>query len=144
MRMKTVISSAIIGFSICYGSMARSAAQTIPAQLCKSSGSGLEFDCYIIGGTWASAGVSIVYVDGYGSSGAAGTVLLDLVRYSWTGTRTEQANAAQFLSGTFEMALWSPVMSTNPNQWDYYTFSVDIVPSDVGEFSIFGVGVLSN
>lgn len=144
MRTKTIIGSAILGFSICYGSMASSAAQTIPAQLCEITTAGLEFNCPIIGGTWASAGVSIVYVDGYGVSGAAGTVLLDLIRYSWTGTRTEQANTAQFQSGIFEMALWSPVMSTNPNQWDYYAFSVDAGVPDAGKYSIFGVGVLSN
>jgi hypothetical protein len=136
------IGSAVIGFALCYGSMASSAIQTIPSGLCHYSA--VEIDCAIVGGTWTSAGVSRVYVDGHSNSGTTGQILLDLRRYSHSGTLTEQVGLAQFHSGNFRVAFQTPVMSTNPSQWDYYTFTIMYTVLDQGKFSISGLGVSSN
>ena len=106
----------------------------------------MQIECTVRGGTWASGGVNIVYVDGYGFgySSPPGMVLLDLIRYSYTGTRTEQADPVQFHSGSFEAALSTPVMSTDPSPWDYYMLLINFTYLDQGKFSLYGVGVSAN
>src|SRR5438132_7672754 len=107
--MKHIITTAILGFAIGYSSMATSSTiQTLESSSCRQQGS-YEVDCSFVGGTWASTGIARVYADFHANSN--GSVLLDLIRYSYTGTRTEQAGNQSFYGpGSYEVSLATPNM----------------------------------
>jgi len=141
MQAKTMIASAAVGFAIGAAAPASSGtAQTLPATALRNHDSYVDAD--IIGGTWLSAGVGAVYVDGYAHS--AGSMLLDLIRFSWSGTRTEAVQYTPFWMGQFEIYIQPLVMRTNPDQWDYYSFSAGGLPGSgmfTSQVVLYGVGV---
>jgi hypothetical protein len=141
MQAKTIIASAAVGFAIGAAAPASSGtAQTLPPQALHVTAD--EVDAGIIGGTWLSAGVGAVYVDGYAHS--AGSMFLDLIRFSWSGTRTEAVQSTSFWMGQFEIYIQPLVMRTNPDRWDYYTFGAAGLPGSgmfTSQVVLYGIGV---
>jgi hypothetical protein len=117
-RTPVLIASAIVSFAIGSASIASSSIENLPGYGLTGIWAG-ERDIPLPGGTWASTGVEVVYVDG--NSPQSGKMGLDLIRFSYTGTRTETVQAASYNAGQFEAAMWTPNMSTNASPWDYYT-----------------------
>jgi hypothetical protein len=142
MQAKTLVTWATVGFAVGTASLASSSTvQTLPAVALHNMG--FEVDAGIVGGSWASTGIVQIYVDGYAYSG--GSMLLDLIRYSYSGTRTETAASVSFAAGQFEVSLASPVMLTSPSQWDYYTFLMNGSPNEfTSQVSLDGIGVVSH
>jgi hypothetical protein len=136
--------AAILGFTITTASGARSSTvQTIDSELCTVVHDGKTLYCGFVGGTWLGAGAAVAYVDGYSS--ADKTILLDLIRYSYTGTRTESAAVNSIGTGSYDTALTATQMATNPSEWDYYLFYIDGWPNviDGAANSIYGVSMIS-
>jgi hypothetical protein len=137
-----MIAWAAVGFAIGTASLASSSTvQTLPATSLHNIG--YEVDAGIVGGTWVSTGIAQIYVDGYAYSG--GSMSLDLIRYSWSGTRSETAAPQSFAAGQFEISLVAPsYVFTNPNEWDYYTFLMNGSPGEfTSQVSLDGIGVIS-
>jgi hypothetical protein len=143
--MKRIIATTLLGFAIGYSSLATSGTiQTIQSDYgCRQAG-GIELDCPFSGGTWASAGISYVYFDFYAYSSS--NVEVDLIRYSWTGTRTEQAGNRTFYAGNQDVGLATPNMATNPSPWDYYYLALYGAPNLFGGYigQTYGVSAMSN
>jgi hypothetical protein len=136
--------AAILGFTITTASGARSSTvQTIYANLCQKVNDGKTFYCPFVGGTWLGAGAATAYVDGYSS--APKTILLDLQRWSYTGTLTESVAVNSIGTGSYDTALTTPQMATNPSEWDYYDFYIDGVPNvlDGSADYVRGVSLIS-
>jgi hypothetical protein len=133
--------AAILGFTLTIASDARSSTiQTIQSNACQVYKNGTDVYCGFAGGTWLSAGSTTAYVDGISS--AAKGILLDLVRYSYTGTRTESIANNLIGVGGYDSALATPQMAANPSEWDYYFFYVSGWPNAIQLFgSDYVIGV---
>lgn len=136
--------AAILGFTITTASGARSSTiQTISSDLCTVVNDGKTVYCGFVGGTWLGAGAATACVDGYSS--AAKTILLDLIRYSYTGTRTESAAVNSIGTGSYDTALTATQMATNPSEWDYYMLYIDGWPNEIdgATSSLYGASMIS-
>jgi hypothetical protein len=64
--------------------------------------------------------------------------LLDLQRWSYTGTFTESVAVNSIGTGQYDTALSTPQMAINPSEWDYYDFYIDGWPNVIRGFDRAG------
>lgn len=135
--------AAILSFTIASTSGAWSSTiQTIDSTSCQTVSSSYVL-CGFAGGSWLATGAATVYVDG--TSAVAKNMQLDLIRYSYTGTRTESVSNTAVGTGTYEVALSATQMATNPSPWDYYMLGIDGWPQPInaGANYVYGVAMVS-
>ena len=131
--------AAILGFTITAASGAHSSTvQTMHSNLCRNE-NGTTLYCAFAGGTWLSAGSATAYVDGFSSAGKS--ILVDLGRYSFTGTRTDSIANNLIGVGSYDSALATPQMAANPSEWDYYYFYVSGSPNVIHQGADYVIGV---
>jgi hypothetical protein len=133
-----------LGFALGFSSLARSyTVQTVSGYSCHVLAAGNEADCGLGGGTWASTGISTVYVDVFAQWG--GSMSIDLLRLSYTGTRTEAVVGRSFNAGANDLMLSTPAMATNPSMWDYHTIVLLSSPNTfTSQVDLYGVSAITN
>jgi hypothetical protein len=139
---KLLLGSVVAGFAI--GTATLAASQTIQTwsfQSIDNESSGIYVG--IAGGTWAQNGISGLYVDGQAFS--AGSMEADLIRYSYTGTRTESVGVLSFGTGDFDLGMSTSQMAVGPSVWDYYLLGVYGSPNEfTSQVFVWGVSTYAN